>query len=586
MVRRERPIRRITFFSVTALVGSLALATVPAQAAEGRGAASKGANTSAQSAAVGLIIRTAPSLGVSATTRLRSAGIDASRFMPGSYRLDFEAPVTEIQVQEMMSRIEALPEVVTVEPDILLTPATTSTRSAPRFPNDPLFSEQWFLWDSRDSDGGYSIRAPQLWPRTIGSRDVVVAVVDTGYADHPDLDGQVIRGFDFVSDVAMANDGDAWDPDPADPGDWVTSADLASGTLPSTCVTSPGERSTWHGTNVMGVINGIQNNAYGISGTAPGIRVLNVRALGKCGGRVSDIAAAISWSVGETVFNPDTGAAIPVNRTPAAVVNLSLGGTARCADFPTLQGAITRAQQRGAVVVAAAGNDNSSVTSFLPANCPGAVSVAATNRAGARANYSNFGDAPGQISLAAPGGGSDGGILSTSNTGAQGPVVPTFAAKAGTSLAAPLVSAAAALLYSSGFTQPQAVANRLSMAVQAFPVDVALPCTTAACGAGILDVSRLLDSITLTGKRATVRGRPGVKVDGATYGVPEGTKLTPFVKLPGQIRYSAGSSVQTLTGVTDGQGSFTWQRRTGKKVYVYFRGDNGDRSQRIIIPAR
>ncbi len=572
--------RCVTLVGVSALIGSVALAGAPVNAEDS-------VNGPVQSEAIGLIIHTTPFLGAASTrARLRGAGIVASEFLPHTYRLDFAARVTEIELQESIARIRALPEVIDVEPDILLVPATTGVRTAPRFPSDPLFPDQWFLWDGRNSDGGYSIRAPQVWPRTTGSQDVVVAVIDTGYAVHPDLDGQVIRGYDFVSKVSMANDGNAWDSDPADPGDWVTSADIASGTLPATCVVSPGERSTWHGTHVMGLVNGIQNNGYGISGTAPGVRVLNVRALGKCGGRVSDIAAAISWSVGDTVFNPDTGIPVPVNPTPAKVINLSLGGSARCSDFPTLQGAIVRAKQRGAVVVVAAGNDNSPVTTFLPANCAGVVSVAATNREGSRAAYSNFGEAPGQITISAPGGGTDGGIISTYNTGAQGPVAPSFVAKAGTSLAAPLVSAAAALLYSSGYAQPQAVADRLAMAVQTFPLNVARPCTQIACGAGTLDLNRLLDPIILDGKRAPVRDRPGVIVDGVTFGFPAGTLLTPYVKFPGQTRSRAGIGMRAVEDVTDTQGSFVWQRRTGKKISVYFRAENGDRSQRVIIPAR
>jgi serine protease len=577
----SRLMRGIALISATVLVSSLTIAGVAA--AQPRTVPS----ADSVSAAVGLIIHTSPNLGVAATdARLRAGGLDAARVMSDTYRLDFDEPVMTDEVNELMADIRALPGVLDVERDILLTPATPQISAAPQFPNDPLFGDQWYLWDSREADGGFSLRAPKIWPRTTGSPDAVVAVIDTGYAAHPDLEGRVITGYDFVSDVAMANDGDAWDPDPSDPGDWVTAADLASGTLPATCVVSPGERSTWHGTHVMGVINAIQNNGYGISGTAPSIRVLNVRALGKCGGRVSDIAAAVAWSVGETVFNPDTGMAVPVNTTPAQVINLSLGGPARCSDFTSLQNAITRARDKGAVVVAAAGNDNKSVSTFLPANCTSVVAVAATARDGSRTSYSNFGEALGQMFIAAPGGDAQGAIVSTFNSGAQGPVAPTFAAKAGTSLAAPLVSASAALLYSSGFNQPQAVIDRLSMSVQAFPATETRPCTRVLCGAGILDLDRLLDPINLQGRRGIVRDRHGVIVDATTFGLPEGMRVTPFIKFPGQTRYSAGTGTRTVSAVTGDQGSFTWQRQTGKKIYVYFRAENGERSQRIIIPGR
>jgi len=574
---RRRWIRGTALIGATALVTSLTIAGTSVAGAQSRTAA--GVDT--PSVAVGLIIHTVTGIGVATMNAvLRGAGVDAARVMPNTYRLDFDEPAMADEVNALIAEIEALPAVAHVEQDILLAPAT------PQFPNDPLFANQWYLWDSGDANGGFSLRAPTLWPRTTGSPDAVVAVIDTGYAAHPDLAGKVIAGYDFVSHVAMANDGDGWDPDPADPGDWVTTADLASGILPASCVVSPGERSTWHGTHVMGVINAIQNNDYGISGAAPGVRVLNVRALGKCGGRVSDITAAISWSVGETVFDPDTGLAVPVNQTPAQVINLSLGGPARCSDFSALQNAILRATGRGATVVAAAGNENSPVATFLPANCASVVAVSATTRDGSRASYSNFGETLGQMFIAAPGGDSQGNIMSTSNAGSQGPLGPTFAGKAGTSLAAPLVSAGAAVLYSSGFTQPGVVVQRLSAAVQPFPANATRPCTPTLCGAGILNFNRLLDSITLQGRRGVVRDRPGVIVDGITFGLPEGMRVTPFVKLPGQLQYSPGTGTRTVTLSGDGQGSFTWQRRTGKKVYVYFLADNGERSRMVTIPGR
>jgi serine protease len=89
------------------------------------------------------------------------------------------------------------------------------------------------------------------------------------------------------------------------------------------------------------------------------------------------------WASGGAV----TG--VPANANKARVLNLSLGGSGAC--DTTTQNAINSARSRGAVVVVAAGNSNINAINSNPANCAGVITVAATNRAGGKASYSNYG---------------------------------------------------------------------------------------------------------------------------------------------------------------------------------------------------
>ena len=420
-----------------------------------------------------------------AATRAVTAG--ASLFL-------FDELVPADEARAVAARLQARPDVLWAEADLRAYPTVT-----PYIPNDPYFPQMTDLWNGGGAED-YSVKAPLVWGEQRGSSDVVVAIIDTGITSHPDLDANVVPGYDFVSDVARANDGDARDPDPADPGDWITKDENAYGEFEGCGV----KNSSWHGTHVAGTVAAVQGNALGVTGVAPGVRIQSVRVMGKCGGYTSDIAAGITWASGGSVPG------VPANPTPAKVLNLSLRGEGTCTANSLYGSAISGALARGATVVVATGNDEKPLTGYTPASCAGVIAVTATDSRGQMAYYSNFGTAPGQATIAAPGGdySVDEGIFSTVNAGTSSPVPPgatgAYSSSQGTSMAAPHVAGAAALIVSSGITDPAQVRQALVSAVQPFPTyDNRWDCTVTACGAGILDLSKLE-----VGPAATVPGAP------------------------------------------------------------------------------
>jgi serine protease len=376
-------------------------------------------------------------------------------------RLERRLPHADVQAlaQAVMA---ADPGVEYAVPDRILQPLLV--------PTDTQYGQQWHYFESV---GG--IRLPSAWDRSTGT-GMVVAVIDTGYRPHADLAANILPGYDFINDSAVANDGNARDSSALDPGDAVRAGECGSGSplqdLPS----------SWHGTHVAGTVAALTNNGAGVAGVAFGARVLPVRVLGKCGGYTSDIVAGIIWASGGSVPG------VPANPNPARVINLSLGGSGSC--DAASRDAINAARSRGAVVVVAAGNSNANAANFSPASCPGVIAVAATNRSGGRAYYSNYGSV---VAVAAPGGdmraGAAGGILSTLNSGSTAPGADAFAYYQGTSMAAPHVAGVVALMLSRNPSlSPDDVATRLKGSARAFPA------TCSQCGTGIVDASAAIDA--------------------------------------------------------------------------------------------
>ncbi len=279
---------------------------------------------------------------------------------PNTQSLQIPDTLSTERAQQLIQTLEG---VRMVEPDV---PAAIDVTSS-----DPLYGQQWFL---------PHVGAEDAWSLELGSRDLIVAVVDTGVdASHPDLAGRVLEGYDFVNkDTTTADD-------------------------------------HGHGTHVAGIIAASGEDGTGVAGMAWRIRILPVKVLDAQGsGYYSDIIAGIRYAA-------DQG---------AAVINLSLSGGASSA---ILQEAVDYARSRGSLLVAAAGNDALDSLGY-PAACRGVTSVGAVDENDVSATFSNRGEG---LDLVAP------GLDIYSDYKGKG-----FASMSGTSMAAPQVAGAAALLLS------------------------------------------------------------------------------------------------------------------------------------------
>jgi serine protease len=467
------------------------------------------------------------------------------------------------------------PDIEYIEPDLMLRPLLT--------PTDSRYLEQWHYYEAT---GG--LNAPTAWDSSTGS-GVVVAVLDTGYRPHADLASNIVAGYDMIIDTAVANDGDGRDGSALDPGDWTIAGECGGG--------SGASNSSWHGTHVAGTIAAVTNNAAGVAGVAFGARVQPVRVLGKCGGYTSDIADGITWASGGSVPG------VPANATPARVINMSLGGGGACPT--TTQNAINGARSRGTVVVVAAGNSNADASNFTPASCAGVVTVAATNRSGGRAYYSNFGTV---VDVAAPGGdvrsAATNGVLSTLNTGTTTPGADSYAWYQGTSMASPHVAGVAALMLARNPSlTPDQVESLLKSTARAFPVACsgcgsgivnAAAAVAAAAGGGSTTVNEVESNNTLATAQAisrtpvTVNGRIASTTDTDYYrlSLNVGATITATLRPPATADYdlyiynASGTEVARSRNGTGLADSASWRNAgaAATTVYVrvrYFNGGSG-----------
>ncbi|MCU7815874.1 MAG: S8 family serine peptidase [Candidatus Thiodiazotropha sp. (ex Rostrolucina anterorostrata)] len=363
-------------------------------------------------------------------------------------RLDEKKSLEEID--GIIQEIRRFSQVEYVEPDLMIYPLYT--------PNDSRYSEQWHFFEEI---GG--IRLSQAWDSNQGE-NTIVAVVDSGYRPHQDLLPNILPGYDMVSDLYVANDGNGRDSDAQDPGDYAPECNTYI--------------SKWHGTQVAGIVAAVADNNRGVAGTAFKAKLLPVRVIGRCGGYLSDISDGIIWASGANLPGQ------PVNQNPANVINLSLGGEAPSCP-QTMAQAIDIARQQGATIVVAAGNSAQNVSGITPANCDGVIAVAASTRVATSAVYSNHGS---DIDVSAPGE----WILSTHNSGLITPGSDTYTVTSGTSMSAPQVSGVAALLYAiKPDITPDEVEQIIRDTARPFPVD----CT--GCGSGILDASAAVAQVSI-----------------------------------------------------------------------------------------
>ncbi len=430
---------------------------------------STAAEASSNTAAAGDATAKASKTGESLSFERRLAG--------GSALVDLGAETSKKDLAEVMDAFRADPSVARVEPDIRAYAMAVS-------PNDTEYAKQWDLFEAT---GGMNV--PGAWDKATGS-GVTVAVIDTGYATHSDVAGNVVAGYDFISSSPDARDGNGRDNNAKDEGDWnATDGECGTG--------SKASNSSWHGTHVAGTIAATTGNAKGVAGIAYNAKIQPVRVLGKCGGSSADIADAITWASGGSVPG------VPANTTPAKVINLSLGGSS-----PTCPGvyqnAINGAVSRGTTVVVAAGNSNANASAFTPANCANIINVASTSREGNRSFYSNFGSI---VDVAAPGGETrratdtpgtvttpENGILSTLNSGATTQSAENYKPYQGTSMAAPHIAGLAALLESA---KPALTPADIESAIKTNARPLPGTCT-GGCGSGIADAAKTVDAVTGT----------------------------------------------------------------------------------------
>lgn len=396
--------------------------------------------------------------------------------------VQLENGVSAAVQEEFVATLESQPDVVTVEPNRLVSALKT---------NDTRYASLWNI----TTGSSFGVNAEGAWSKSTG-KGVVIAIIDTGITLHPDLKSNILMsgktpyGYDFVTDHHVSNDdvysrdGDNWDSNPTDPGDYCAET---------------GDSSSWHGTHVAGIAAAVKDNGQGVAGVAPNSSIEAVRAIGGCGGALTDVIAAITWSSGLPV------AGAPINTHPADVINMSLGSQGKCTT--ALNAAIEAATDAGSVVVAATGNGATFLSNSSPANCANVVRVAASTDDGSLAGYSNHGSTTSAVTIAAPGGGSwryndttGSLILSTVNGGTTTATSSwTYASYQGTSMATPHVSGIVALLKSLDPTlNGTQIADILIATSTDFPYNASFAdigsssyyyCEPALCGAGIANAA-------------------------------------------------------------------------------------------------
>jgi serine protease len=322
-------------------------------------------------------------------------------------------------------------DLVVVQSDTLVTPVGAPTNDYWTVHND-----QWGVDTTKTTFSA-------AWKTTTG-KGVTVAVVDTGVdSSNPDLNGQVLNGKTFLTGGSGA------------------------------AALNPKVDTCGHGTHVAGTIAALANNGIGVTGAAPGVKILPVKVMNaalKCSGYSSDVANGIKWAA-------DKG---------AKVINLSLGGTT---DDKAQDLAITYARSKGAVVVAAAGNNHgpaktcggpgTNATSY-PGASAGVIGVGAIDINLGRACFSNTGS---YVDLVAPGA----NVLSTYPVAMVAKGVQPYVYMSGTSMATPHVAAAAALLMA---RWPKCTPDQVATRLQGTAKHLGTSGRNADFGYGLVDPAR------------------------------------------------------------------------------------------------
>jgi serine protease len=456
-------------------------------------------------------------LGLGRTAGARAAALSALGVVPDAAG-PFGAPRDAVVAAKRdtllaVKALRARADVRSADPNFIAHPTAV--------PDDKLWGYQWDF---------PMINLPQAWDVTTGlppATGVIVAVIDTGvFLDHPDLAGQLIAGYDFISDPSMSRDGDGIDANPDDPGDSATAGS-----------------SSWHGTHVTGTIAARANDGAGVAGVAWGAKVMPVRVLGVGGGTTYDIIQGVRFAAG---LSNDSGTVPPM---AADIANLSLG----CQDCfaQAAQDAYSAARAAGMIIVAAAGNQSTSEPGY-PASYDGVVSVAAVTMAGAQAHYSNSGPT---IDVAAPGGDnsvdSDGngfvdGVLSTLVDDANGTREAVWVFYDGTSMASPHVAGVIALMKSVCPTLTPAQVDTLLAGGQ-MTTDVGAPGRDDIFGYGLIDAFA-----SVRAAQTQCGTMPATAVD----------------MTPARLDFGSATTTATLTAAKQGTGDLTVTGATADAAWL------------------
>jgi hypothetical protein len=328
-----------------------------------------------------------------------SLGTHALRQFSAVRSLELVGLPSGLSVQETVQAFRQRPEVEYAEPDYIV--------HAFAIPNDPMLPQMWNLLNTGQNGGtsGADIGATSAWDLSTGSRNVVVAILDTGIDyDHPDLGANLFHDASVCNGV---NDG----------------ANGCYGIAPANNNSDPLD-DNGHGTHVAGIIGAVGNNGIGVVGVNWNVQLLACKFLNVSGsGQTSDAIACLDYVL-----------AMKNKGYNIVATNNSWGGGPYS---QALADAIQAQQQAGILFITAAGNDFSDddVNPTYPSatDLPNVISVAASTRTDSLAAFSNFGRHT--VHLGAPGQ----EILST---------LPgnTYGALSGTSMATPQVTGTAALL--------------------------------------------------------------------------------------------------------------------------------------------
>jgi serine protease len=428
-------------------------------------------------------------------SRVAKSNSETAALMPNASDILLEKDRT----LNMLKALKRRDDVVYAEPNFVRKAYVTT-------PSDPHYVSQWHY---------PLINLPQAWDTSVGTSNVIVAVMDTGVLlAHPDLTNRLTAGYDFISDPVNALDNDGIDSNPNDPGDKRN-----------------GSTSSFHGTHVAGTVGAASNNALGVSGVSWNAMIMPLRVLGKDGGTTYDSIQALKYAAG---LANDSGT-VPQNR--ADIINMSFGSTGYS---QAEQNTINTIKDLGIILVAAAGNESTSQQTY-PAAYTGVLSVSALTMEKKAAWYTNFGP---WIDIAAPGGSTsadlngDGypdGVLSTGGDDSAVTVQFLYTFLQGTSMAAPHVSGVAALMKSiyPGLTFDR-VTNLLGKA--SLTDDTGAVGRDDYHGYGLVNAQKCLAAATELAQ--------GVQT-------PDPPRLTVS---PGAINFGSSSQSQTLTIVNGGAG--------------------------------